>query len=119
LKIQIRKYDERLDSRIIEYQPDCTIIRTAGGKVSSLFNQSEFRDIFTPDCIWVALNEDKIIGAVLFGRYNKENPHRAAIYGIWVDEPYRRRGSRKPTCLPGRMVSTVYLFKLHLITSHH
>lgn len=92
MKIQIRKFDETKDARILEYQPDRTIIHTAGGKLSSLFNRSEFLDIFTPDCIWIALNEDKIIGAALFGKCDKENPHCAAIYGIWVDEPYRRRG---------------------------
>jgi ribosomal protein S18 acetylase RimI-like enzyme len=92
LKIQIRKFDERTDFRMLEYQPDRTIIHTAGGKMSSLFSRSEFLDVFMPDGFWIALDEDKIIGAVLFGVYAQENPGCAAIYGIRVDEPYRRRG---------------------------
>lgn len=92
MKIQIKKFDESTDTRILEYTPDRTIIHTAGGKMSSLFSKSEFLDVFTPDGFWIALDDDKIIGAVLFGRYDKENPPCAAIYGIRVDEPYRRRG---------------------------
>ena len=92
LKIQISKFDKRKDTQIIEYRPDRTIIHTAGGEMSSLFTRAEFLDTFSPDGIWIALNDDKIIGAVLFGRYNKENPPCATIYGIRVDEPYRRRG---------------------------
>lgn len=60
--------------------------------MSSFFGKSAFSDIFTPNGIWIALDDDRIIGAVLFGRYDKENPPCAAIYGIRVDEPYRRRG---------------------------
>ena len=58
----------------------------------TLFNKSDFLDTFTSGCIWIALNDDKIIGTVLFGKYDKENPAWAAIYGIRVDEPYRQRG---------------------------
>jgi ribosomal protein S18 acetylase RimI-like enzyme len=77
---------------MLEYQPDRTIIHTAGGKMSSLFSRSEFLDVFMHDGFWIALDEDKIIGAVLFGVYVRENPACAAIYGIRVDEPYRQRG---------------------------
>ena len=92
MKIRIGKFDERTDTRIIEYQPDRTIIYTAGGSMSSLFSKSEFLDIFTPDGFWIAFSHDIPIGSVLFGRYDKENPSCAAIYGIRVDEKYRRRG---------------------------
>lgn len=92
MKIQIRQFDERTDTQILELAPDRTIIHTAGGKMSSLFDQSEFLDVFTPDGFWIALEDDEVIGAVLFGRYDKENPSHAAVYGIRVDEPYRRRG---------------------------
>lgn len=92
MKIQIRKFDEKTNTQLLEYQTDRTVIHTSGGKMSSLFSKSEFLDIFTPDGIWIALDDDKIIGAVLFGRYDKENPPCAAIYGIRVDKPYRRRG---------------------------
>ncbi|UCC15936.1 MAG: GNAT family N-acetyltransferase [Dehalococcoidales bacterium] len=92
MKIQIRQFDERTDTRMLEYQSDRTIIHTASGRMSSLFNQSEFLDMFTPDGFWIALSEKMPIGAVLFGRYDKEKPRRAAVYGIRVDEPYRRRG---------------------------
>jgi RimJ/RimL family protein N-acetyltransferase len=92
LKIQIRKFDERKDTRIIEYQTDRTIIHTAGGQMSLPLNQSDFSDIFTSGCIWIALEDDKVIGAILFSRNDKGNLPCAAIYGIRVDEPYRRRG---------------------------
>ena len=92
MKIQIRKFDETKDTRILEYQPNRIIIDTTGGKMSSSFNQSDFHKILTSDGIWIALDEDKIIGAVLFGKYARENPTCIAIYGIRVDEPYRRRG---------------------------
>ncbi|UCD08929.1 MAG: GNAT family N-acetyltransferase [Dehalococcoidales bacterium] len=92
MKIRIRKFDERTDTRIIEYQPDRTIIYTAGGSMSSLFSKSEFLDLFTPDGFWIAFSHDIPIGAVLFGKCDKEKPSCAAIYGIRVDEQYRRRG---------------------------
>ena len=77
---------------MLEYQPDRTIIHTAGGKMSSLYDQSEFLDVFTPEGIWITLNDEMIIGAVLIGKYGEINPSCAAVYGIRVDEPYRRRG---------------------------
>ena len=77
---------------MLEYQPDRTTIHTAGGKMSSLFTKSDFLDVFMPDGFWIALDQDKIIGAVVFGRYDKENRPCAALYGIRVDEPYRQRG---------------------------
>ena len=92
MKIRIRKFDETKDTRILEYQPDCTIIHTASGKLSLLFQQSDFLDVFTPDHIWIALYDDKIIGTVLFGWDDKENPSCIVIYGIRIDEAYRGRG---------------------------
>jgi ribosomal protein S18 acetylase RimI-like enzyme len=77
---------------MLEYQPGHTIVHTAGGKMSSLFGKSEFLAAFTPEGFCIALDEDKIIGAVLFGIYAKEDPACAAIYGIRVDEPYGKRG---------------------------
>ena len=60
--------------------------------MSSLFAQSEFLDVFTPDGIWIALDDSMIIGAVLLGKYKEKNPPCTAVYGIRVDEPYRQRG---------------------------
>ena len=77
---------------MIEYRPDRTIIHTAGGKLSSPFDQSEFLDKFTPDGIWIALDDNIIIGVVVFSIYDKANPSCTSLYGIRVDEPYRRRG---------------------------
>ena len=57
-----------------------------------MFGKSEFLEIFTPEGFWIAIDDELIIGAVLFGRYEKHNPTQARIYGIRVDEPYRRRG---------------------------
>ena len=92
MKIRIRKFDERTDTRLLEYKPDRTIIHTAGGILSSPFDQSEFLDKFTPNGIWIALDDAIIIGAVVFGIYDKENPSCSALWGIRVDEPYRQRG---------------------------
>ena len=77
---------------MLEYQSDRTIIHTVGGKMSSLFNQSEFLDVFTPDGIWIALKDSMIIGVVLLGKYKEAKPPCIAVYGIRVDEPYLRRG---------------------------
>ena len=56
------------------------------------FNRSDFHKILTSNGIWIALNDRNIIGAVMFGRNDKENPPYIDIYGIRVDEQYRGRG---------------------------
>jgi N-acetylglutamate synthase-like GNAT family acetyltransferase len=77
---------------MLEYQSDRTIIHTVGGKMSSLFNQSEFLDVFTPDGIWIALKDSMIIGVVLLGKYKEAKPPCIVVYGIRVDEPYLQKG---------------------------
>ncbi len=90
--VTVRKFDPEQDAGLLEFQDKRTLVRTGSSTMAALFEENGFRNVFLPDGLWVAFDGDEAIGAILFGKYREPDDVTAAIYGIKVEEPYRRRG---------------------------
>lgn len=90
--ITVRKFNPEQDIGLLEFQDERTVVHTGSVMMTSLFGKKEFRHIFFPDGIWVAFDGTEAIGAILFRKYKEADSVSTAIYGIKIEEPYRRRG---------------------------
>jgi ribosomal protein S18 acetylase RimI-like enzyme len=60
--------------------------------MSAFLDRKRFANLFLPDGIWLAVADGTIAGALLVGLYCDAGSPCVAVYGIKVDEPYRRQG---------------------------
>jgi len=89
---ELRKYDPAIDKRMLEFGQGTTVIHIGGVTMSMRLPRDEFLAKFMPDGIWLALSKGIVVGALLLGPCDEAGAPCVAVYGIKVDEPYRRRG---------------------------
>ena len=90
--MEIRKYDPLKDESILEFLNDHTIIRIGSDYMSALLDKETFANLFLPDGLCLAVADNAIIGALLVGLYKELDSQCVAVYGIKIDESYRRYG---------------------------
>jgi ribosomal protein S18 acetylase RimI-like enzyme len=90
--IEVRKYAAATDRHVLEFLPGTTVVHIGGVAMSMRRPGEEFLETFVPDGFWLALRGAVVAGAILVGLHEEQGVPCVAVYGIKVDEPYRRRG---------------------------
>ncbi len=87
----IRKYDEETDTGVLEFKDNETVIHIGSVTMHPLFSKEAFLNKFA-DGLFLAVEEEAVVGAILIGIESEEDSPCVVVYGIKVDPSYRRRG---------------------------
>jgi ribosomal protein S18 acetylase RimI-like enzyme len=90
--IEIRRYNASKHQAVLEFLPDRTLVHIGSACMSTLRDRNAFTDLLLPDGVWLAVADGAVAGALLVGAYDDPGSPCVAVYGIKVDEPYRRQG---------------------------
>ena len=87
-----RQFDASTDAGILEFEEGMTIVHIGGVAMVSLFTRDEFLRKFGSDGFYLAIRGGAVVGAMLIAVEQEESSRFALIYGMKVDEPWRRQG---------------------------
>jgi len=90
--IIIRKFDPSTDASLLEFGEGRTIVRIGNVTMVPLFSKEDFLCKFGAKGFYLAVEGKTVVGAMLVAVEQEESSRFALIYGIKVDEPWRRRG---------------------------
>ena len=88
----IRKFDPSTDADILEFEEGGTIVHIGSVAMMPLFSKEDFLRKFGTKGFYLAVEGKTVVGAILVAVEQEESSRFALIYGIKVDEPWRRQG---------------------------
>jgi len=88
----IRRFDPSTDAGILEFEAERTIVRIGSVTMVSLLPKQDFLRKFGTNGLHLAVKRKEVVGAILITVEQEESCPVALMYGIKVDEPWRRQG---------------------------
>jgi len=90
--IIIRKFAPSTDASLLELEEDRTIVHIGSVTMVPLFSKEDFLRKFSANGFYLAVEGKTVVGAILVAVEQEESSRFALIYGIKVDEAWRRKG---------------------------
>lgn len=92
MKIFVRKFVPETDAGLIRFSGNTTTVRTGDDEMMVDCTKDDFYSRFVPEGFWLAIGDDRVIGAILFARTEERGVPEIGIYGLSVDPTHRFRG---------------------------